>query len=149
MRVVRLVKLSSKLEKKFYLDREEYYGWLLFIDKVFSLYFFYFVDGIFVKVVQLQEYKMYKYIGNVALIGSFATGLMLLIAMPEILQRGYIHVKITAVVIMAAYHFSLGHFMKTLKNGTCRRSGMFFRAYNEVPTVILIIIIAMMMWKPF
>jgi len=103
----------------------------------------------FVKVVQLQEYKMYKYIGNVALIGSFATGLMLLIAMPEILQRGYIHVKITAVVIMAAYHFSLGHFMKTLKNGTCRRSGMFFRAYNEVPTVILIIIIAMMMWKPF
>lgn len=103
----------------------------------------------FVKVVQLQEYKMYKYIGNVALIGSFATGLMLLIAMPEILQRGYIHVKITAVVIMAAYHFSLGHFMKTLKNGTCIRSGMFFRAYNEVPTVILIIIIAMMMWKPF
>jgi hypothetical protein len=103
----------------------------------------------FVRVVEVQEYKMYHYIGWVSIIGSFATGAMILIAMPELLQNGYMHVKITAVIVMAVYHLSLGHYMKTLKDKTCKKTGMFFRAYNEVPTIILVIVVAMMMWKPF
>ena len=103
----------------------------------------------FVRVVEVMEYKMYKYIGYPAIIGSFATGALILASMPDLLKSGYIHLKLTVVVIMAAYHFSLGYFMKALKNGTCKKDGMFFRAYNEVPTVGLLIIIWLIVFKPF
>ena len=103
----------------------------------------------FVRVVEVMEYKMYKYIGYPAIIGSFATGALILASMPDLLKSGYIHLKLTVVVIMAAYHFSLGYFMKALKNGTCKKNGMFFRAYNEVPTVGLLIIIWLIVFKPF
>ena len=102
-----------------------------------------------VRVVEVMEYKMYKYIGYPAIIGSFATGALILASMPDLLKSGYIHLKLTVVVIMAAYHFSLGYFMKALKNGTCKKDGMFFRAYNEVPTVGLLIIIWLIVFKPF
>ncbi len=103
----------------------------------------------FVRVVEVMEYKMYKYIGYPAIIGSFATGALILASMPDLLKSGYIHLKLAVVVIMAAYHFSLGYFMKALKNGTCKKDGMFFRAYNEVPTVGLLIIIWLIVFKPF
>ena len=103
----------------------------------------------FVRVVEVMEYKMYKYIGYPAIIGSFATGALILASMPDLLKSGYIHLKLTVGVIMAAYHFSLGYFMKALKNGTCKKDGMFFRAYNEVPTVGLLIIIWLIVFKPF
>ena len=103
----------------------------------------------FVRIVEVMEYKMYKYIGYPAIIGSFATGALILASMPDLLKSGYIHLKLAVVVIMAAYHFSLGYFMKALKNGTCKKDGMFFRAYNEVPTVGLLIIIWLIVFKPF
>ncbi|MCR4942454.1 MAG: protoporphyrinogen oxidase HemJ [Campylobacter sp.] len=103
----------------------------------------------FVKVVEVMEYKMYNYIGWVAIIGSFTTGALILLAVPGLLSSGYIHLKLTVVVLLAIYHFSLGWYMKTLKEGRCKKSGMFFRGYNEIPTVALIIIIWMIVFKPF
>ena len=49
----------------------------------------------FIKVVEVMEYKMYHYIGWVALIGSFVTGILILIAMPDLIKTGHIHVKIS------------------------------------------------------
>lgn len=103
----------------------------------------------FVKVVEVMEYKMYKYIGYPAIFGSFITGILLILALPELISTGHIHLKLTVVILMAAYHFSLGYYMKALKNKTCKKDGMFFRAYNEVPTVALIVIIWIMIVNPF
>ncbi|AQW86815.1 hypothetical membrane protein (UPF0093 domain) [Campylobacter pinnipediorum subsp. caledonicus] len=103
----------------------------------------------YVKVVEVMEYKMYKYIGYPALIGSFATGALILLAMPDLLKTGHIHLKLMIVILMAAYHFHLGSYMKQLKNKTCKRDGMFFRAYNEVPTVCMLVIIWIMIVNPF
>ncbi|AQW82011.1 protoporphyrinogen oxidase HemJ [Campylobacter pinnipediorum] len=103
----------------------------------------------YVKIVEVMEYKMYKYIGYPALIGSFATGALILLAMPDLLKTGHIHLKLVIVVLMAAYHFHLGSYMKQLKNKTCKRDGMFFRAYNEVPTVCMLVIIWIMIVNPF
>ncbi|OPA71022.1 TIGR00701 family protein [Campylobacter pinnipediorum subsp. caledonicus] len=103
----------------------------------------------YVKVVEVMEYKMYKYIGYPALIGSFATGALILLAMPDLIKTGHIHLKLMIVILMAAYHFHLGSYMKQLKNKTCKRDGMFFRAYNEVPTVCMLVIIWIMIVNPF
>lgn len=103
----------------------------------------------YVKVVEVMEYKMYKYIGYPAIIGSFVTGALILIALPDLLKTGHIHLKLCVVLLMAAYHFHLGSYMKQLKNKTCKRDGMFFRAYNEVPTICMLVIIWIMIVKPF
>ncbi|MGH1601151.1 protoporphyrinogen oxidase HemJ [Campylobacter majalis] len=103
----------------------------------------------FVRVVEVMEYKMYKYIGYPAIIGSFVTGLLIIMAMPDLLKTGHIHVKLLVVVLMAAYHFHLGSYMKQLKAKTCKKDGMFFRAYNEVPTVAMLVIIWIMIVNPF
>ena len=103
----------------------------------------------FVRVVEVQEYKMYHYIGWVALIGTFLTGILIIVAMPELLRSGYMHVKLTVVVILAAFHLDLGRYMVQLREKRCKKSGMFFRAYNEVPTIAMVIIIWMMVYKPF
>ena len=103
----------------------------------------------FVRVVEVQEYKMYHYIGWVALIGTFLTGILIIVAMPELLRSGYVHVKLTVVVILAACHLALGRYMVQLREKRCNKSGMFFRAYNEVPTIAMVIIIWMMVYKPF
>ena len=103
----------------------------------------------FVKVVEVMEYKMYHYIGWVALIGSFATGILILIAMPDLIKTGHIHVKILVVILMAIYHLDLGRYMKQLKEKRCNKSGIFFRAYNEVPTIAMLIIIWVMIVNPF
>ena len=92
---------------------------------------------------------MYHYIGWVALIGTFLTGILIIVAMPELLHSGYIRVKLTVVVILAAFHLDLGRYMVQLREKRCKKSGMFFRAYNEVPTIAMVIIIWMMVYKPF
>ena len=91
---------------------------------------------------------MYHYIGWVALIGTFLTGILIIVAMPELLRSGYVHVKLTVVVILAAFHLDLGRYMVQLREKRCNKSGMFFRAYNEVPTIAMVIIIWMMVYKP-
>ena len=45
------------------------------------------------------------------------------------------------------YHFSIGNFRKTLANGTCTKSGNFCRAYNEIPTLMLILIVVLAITK--
>jgi putative membrane protein len=60
----------------------------------------------------------------------------------------WLHIKLTAALLLVAYHFSLGWFKTRLHEGVCTKSGKFFRAYNEVPTILMIIIVIMVVVKP-
>ena len=59
----------------------------------------------------------------------------------------YFHLKLTAVVLLIIYHFSLGYFLRSFRLGKCALPGKFFRVWNEVPTLIMFAIIyAMIVW---
>ena len=62
---------------------------------------------------------------------------------------GWLHAKLLFVTLLVIYFISLGMIRKKLENGTCNKSGKFFRYYNEVPTVLLLLIVAMVVVKPF
>jgi putative membrane protein len=47
------------------------------------------------------------------------------------------------------YFFSLGYFREKFLKDECKKSGKFFRAYNEVPTILLLVIVALVIIKPF
>ena len=109
----------------------------------------------FVKVVKVMEYKLYKYIGIPAFWATLLSGLALMYLATEhygtsIFQMGgWFHAKLLFVVILIGYFFSMGYYRKKLEADNRYKSGKFFRIYNEGPTLLLLIIVAMVIIKPF
>ncbi|WP_187647769.1 protoporphyrinogen oxidase HemJ [Nitrosophilus labii] len=103
----------------------------------------------FVEIVKIQEAKLYNFIGVPAFWATLLSGLAMIAINPGLFKSGmWLHIKLTAVILLIAYHFSLGYFRKKLLNDECTKSGKFFRAYNEVPTILMIIIVVMVIVKP-
>jgi putative membrane protein len=142
----------------------EYYNWILafhvmsFLSWMAMLFYlprlyvyhseFKDKDG-FVEVVKIQEAKLYKYIGVPAFWATLLSGLTMILLNPELFKSGiWLYIKLTAATLLIAYHFSLGYFRKRLLNDKCTKSGKFFRFYNEVPTILMIIIVIMVVIKP-
>ncbi|WP_320035724.1 protoporphyrinogen oxidase HemJ [Halarcobacter sp.] len=104
----------------------------------------------FVEVVKIQEYKMYKYIGLPAMWATIVSGILMLYLRPDLLKGdGWMHAKIFFVVLLVAYSFSLEYFRKQLEKENYTKSGKFFRAYNEVPTFLSILIVGYVITKTF
>ena len=104
----------------------------------------------FTDVIKIQEEKLYSFIGVPALWATLLSGLAMIWLNPGLFQSGiWLHIKLSAVVLLILYHFSLGYFKKKLAAGTCTKSGKFFRVYNEVPTLLMIVIVIMVVVKPF
>lgn len=102
----------------------------------------------FVDVVKIQESKLYHGIGWISMIVTILSGVFILVFIkPELMKVGYFHIKLLCVVILIIYHFSLGYFLKQFKENRCKKSGKFFRIYNEVPTILMFIIIYAMIVK--
>ncbi len=103
----------------------------------------------FVEVVKIQERKLYYYIGAPAFWATLLSGTAMLILNPALFKTGlWIHIKLTAATLMIAYHFSLGYFLRRFAQDRCTRSGKFFRVYNEIPTILMIVIVIMAVVRP-
>lgn len=104
----------------------------------------------FLEVVKIQEYKLYKYIGQPALWATLISGLTLALLNQGVFQSGFwFYVKIIFAILLLIYSFSLDYFRIALANDVNFKSGKFFRFYNEVPTILSIVIVIMVVVKPF
>jgi putative membrane protein len=65
------------------------------------------------------------------------------------LSQGWIHVKLTLVVLLTAYTVLLEKWRRDFSRGKVFHSERFFRIVNEVPAVLMIVIVAMVVLKPF
>ena len=103
----------------------------------------------FVKVVKIQEKKLYYFIGVPAFWASLLSGAAMIALSPEMFKTGmWLHIKLTAALLLIVYHFSLKHFLKKFETDSCTKSGRFFRVYNEIPTLLMIVIVIMAVVKP-
>jgi putative membrane protein len=105
----------------------------------------------FIEVVKIMEMKIYRYIGVPAFWATLLSGLLLIYLYPvNIFSTGmWFPAKLVFIVILTVYFFSLGSMRLKLLADECTKSGKFFRAYNEVPTILLLLIVAMVIVKPF
>ncbi len=104
----------------------------------------------FAEVVQIQEYKLYTYIGVPAMWATILSGSLMLYLNPGIFQSGnWMYVKLFLLAILIAYSFSLNTIRKKLIVEPEYKSGKYFRFYNEVPTLLMIFIVIMVVVKPF
>lgn len=102
----------------------------------------------FVEVVKIQEMKLFKYIGVPSMWATVLSGLALAY-MYGFAGNGWIHVKLTLVVLLMGYFFSMNKYRVEFLEDRCTKSGKFFRIYNEVPTILMLFIVAMVVFKPF
>jgi len=104
----------------------------------------------FTQIVKLQEKRLYFYIQTPAMILTLLSGILMLIANPSLLSgAGFMHAKLSCVFLLLLYHFHNYFCMKHLANHTCTKSSKFFRIYNEIPTLLLIVIVVMIIIRPF
>jgi len=102
----------------------------------------------FVEVVKVQEYKLFKYIGVPSMWTTVLSGSYLIYEI-GFAGNGWLHVKLFFITLLIIYFFSLEKLRKEFAEDRCERSGKFFRFYNEVPTLLMLVIVAMVVIKPF
>ncbi len=103
----------------------------------------------FVKVVQRQEYILNKAIGTPAMWATILSGSALIYFKYGLTIPGWLIAKLLFLLFLIAYHFSLEMHRKKLKVNAHYKPGVFYRFYNEVPTLLMIGIVIFVVIKPF
>ena len=78
---------------------------------------------------------------------TLCMGTAILIHQPEWLQQGFMHIKLTLVLFLYAYHGSLQYLLNRLEKGIVRFSSQQLRIWNEVATLFLIAIVFIIVLK--
>ena len=101
------------------------------------------------KVFRTMEKKLYNFIMMPAMLLSWLFGILLLHNLGfSIFSELWMQIKIVAVVILTYYHFTLGKYLNDFALDNNQKSSKFFRVYNEIPTIILIVVIFVAIFKP-
>ena len=101
------------------------------------------------EIFEVMERRLYFYIMRPAMILSWFFGIILIyISGIDIFSQLWMHIKLGLVVVLTIYHEYLGICLKSLKLNTNTKTSKFFRIINEVPTIILIFIIFIVIFKP-
>ncbi|MBX9976658.1 MAG: protoporphyrinogen oxidase HemJ [Alphaproteobacteria bacterium] len=98
--------------------------------------------------LKMMQYKLYKIIMQPSMHLSLLSGILLAMIL-DTWMSPWFHLKLTALILLVFFHFSLNHYRKELADQGCKRTGRFFRMINEIPTVLLVIIVIAVVVKPF
>ncbi len=96
---------------------------------------------------KIMEKRLYNIITTPGMAVTVAMAIGLISTEPEILKSGWLHIKLAFVALLLAYHFFCGRIMKQLEKGECQWTGQQFRALNEAPTVLLVVIVLLAVFK--
>ena len=102
------------------------------------------------EIFKVMERRLLRGIMNPAMIATYSFGI-LLAATPGVVDwaRGWIYMKLVAVAALTLLHHYLGLWRKDFAADANRRTTRFYRVANEVPTVLLLLIVIMVVVKPF
>ena len=100
-------------------------------------------------IFEIMEKRLFLYIMRPAMIFTWIFGLILIYLNGiEIFSQLWMQVKLVLVILLSAYNDYLGRCLLSLKNNSNSRSSKFFRIINEIPTVMLIFIVFLAIFKP-
>ena len=100
-------------------------------------------------VFKIMEKKLYYYIMTPAMILSWIFGLLLIHSIGfQQLGHSWMVLKIIFVILLTLYHFYLGKNLNQFKFDQNTNSHKFYRLINEIPTILLILIVFVVIFKP-
>tara|TARA_Y100001958_G_scaffold159389_1_gene160680 strand:+ start:928 stop:1359 length:432 start_codon:yes stop_codon:yes gene_type:complete len=101
------------------------------------------------EIFKTMERKLYNYIMMPAMLLSWLFGVLLIHSLGfTVFTELWMQIKTAAVIILTYYHFSLGKYLNDFAIETNKKTSRFFRIYNEIPTIILIVVIFVVIFKP-
>ena len=133
-KVVHLIAVISWFAGLFYLPR-------LFVYHAMA------TESVVRETLKVMEYKLFHYIMQPAAVLTIAGGAWML-HLWEWQMPKWLHWKLVLVLVLLFYHYACWHYVNTFKRDENARSHTYYRVFNEVPTVILIAIVILAVFKP-
>ena len=98
----------------------------------------------------LMEGKLYRFITPWMLL-TIVFGLWLLFdyAWAAFSHMWWLHLKLALVVLLVGYHFYCGKIIRDFANNRCEHSHVWFRWFNELPVLVLFMVVILAVVKPF
>ena len=122
---------------------------LLYLPRIFVYHVENFEKSQATDIFETMERKLYNYIMRPAMILSWLFGIIL-IWINGLESFGYLwlQLKIFFVIVLTIYHEYLGKCMRSLKTRENTKTAKFYRIINEIPTILLILIVFIVIFKP-
>ena len=122
---------------------------LLYLPRIFVYHAQNNSEKIISEVFKVMERKLYFYIMSPAMVLSWLFGLLLIHeAGFQQLGQTWMILKLLFVIILTLYHFYLGRILAKFNKELNKHSHKFYRLINEIPTLLLILIVFVVIFKP-
>jgi len=122
---------------------------LLYLPRIFVYHVENLKDKNISLIFKTMEKKLYFYIMTPAMILTWLFGLILISSLGlEAISATWIKLKLLLVVVLTSYHFYLSKLLADFRLDQNTKSSRFFRIINEVPTILLILIVFIVVFKP-
>ena len=122
---------------------------LLYLPRIFVYHVENFEKKEITDIFEIMEKRLYIYIMRPAMLFSWIFGIALIyINGLDVLTNLWMQLKLLLVIILSIYHEYLGKCLNHLKNRTNTKTSKYYRYLNEVPTLLLILIIFIVIIKP-
>ena len=144
------------------MENTNYYYWIKFFHIVFMTTWMaglFYLPRIFVyhssatkksteyNTFTIMEQKLMKFIMNPSLILTWIFGLLLVIHL-ELYDQFWLNLKFIIVILMSVFHMYCARIRKQFERGQNKNDDLFFRYINEIPTILFLIIIFLVVFKP-
>ena len=122
---------------------------LLYLPRIFVYHVENLNDQNSSSIFKTMERKLFFYIMMPAMILSWIFGFILILTIGiDIFFTLWVKLKLLFVILLTIYHFYLGKLLKDFKIDQNTKSSKFFRIINEVPTILLILVVFIVIFKP-
>tara|TARA_B100000029_G_C17428845_1_gene907110 strand:+ start:695 stop:1129 length:435 start_codon:yes stop_codon:yes gene_type:complete len=122
---------------------------LLYLPRIFVYHVENFKKKETTDIFEIMEKRLYIYIMRPAMLFSWIFGIALIYLNGfDVLTNLWMQLKLLLIIILSIYHEYLGKCLNQLKNRTNTKTSKYYRYLNEIPTVLLILIVFIVIIKP-
>jgi putative membrane protein len=100
------------------------------------------------ETLKIMERRLLRRIINPAMIAAWIFGIWMLVLNPALLHEPFFHVKLAMVVAMQIVHALLARYRRQFADGRNIHSSRYYRILNEIPAVLIIVIVIMIIVRP-
>jgi len=120
---------------------------LLYLPRIFVYHAGAVLGGEADSTFKVMEYKLYYYIMHPSMLASYLFGGAMFMAQEGMMA--WVHAKLLCVVLLTGCHIAMGRYLRDFSVGQNKKSARYFRVFNEVPSVLMLIIVVLAVTKPF
>ncbi len=106
-------------------------------------------DTVGIERFKVMERKLLNGIMTPSMIAALILGIWMVILVPDYIRQGWMHAKLTFVVLLLGYHHWCIKIVKTFASDANTRTHIWYRIFNEAPVIALIAVVVLTIVKPF